>query len=564
MAARKDRLGLLSSSPYRKRRNRPRFIPLVLFLGFVFSFSLSAANRGHWSELNIGPFYIDYQGDAGAAREDLNQLEQLRWVLGGLLESSDLRSLWPIRFLIRPSSEIQAGEFVSQNGQYLFVWPAGTHPPLDQVAGILLDDNTPRLPAEVESGLRELFSTLEAHGSHVTWGSPPAHPDLAWARMQLFATRFEYTSSFHIFVMALKSGSSFRAAERNAFSKDPDALDREAAANLAAGHWEPVSVSGRPLDPKRDFGEHSLDDAAAEVYLADTRRAKDPKAAEAAYKAAVEAGGTAAALGYERLNLFNDAIRAGSHAATAFVGAAQDLPPDKAVSLLKTAAQMNPQWAKPIYLQAELTQNPKDKEALLKKAATLDPRATAYWVELARFQTGQGESTAAQGTWSRAADSAATPDEREKIQQERDASEQARLDAAEEAARREREQAHLDDQRAQQAQDDRVKSAEARANAALEQQAGNAKVDNAVPWDATVPKKPPVSLSGRLVSVDCGDTVSLTILGAGQKTFKLTLPEKPKDLACGAQKPEPRIQLHYRPGAGAAGDAGLINDYKIW
>ena len=268
-------------------------LPTAVFLtGFVFYFCLGppAFAKERWTELNMGPFYVDTQGDAATARDTLTQLEQLRWVLSGLLESKDLPSVWPIRVMLARNEKTNPNppddQFVSQNGQYIFVGSSSTRLLLEQVAGILLDANTPRLPPEVESGLRQLFSTLEAHGSRVTWGGAPAHPDLDWARMQLFATKFEYGSSFHIFLNALRGGSTLRMAERNAFGKDSQALEQEANANLAAHNWQPVAVSGRPLDPKRDFGEHSLDDAVAAVYLADLQLSNDRKAAEAAYKSA--------------------------------------------------------------------------------------------------------------------------------------------------------------------------------------------------------------------------------------------------------------------------------------
>src|SRR5579884_1616808 len=209
------------------------FVSLLLLCGFVFSIRVLA--RDKWTELNIGPFYVDTGGDIGAARNDLTQLEQVRWVLGGLLESPDLTSIWPIRLILTQNAKTNPNGFVFRLGQWVFVCPPEARLPLDQVARILLDDNTPRLPPNVEKGLPELFSTLEAHGARVTWGGPPAHPDLAWARMQLFATKFEYSLSFHVFLAALKTGTDLRAAERNAFGKDPDALEKEAAANLEIG-----------------------------------------------------------------------------------------------------------------------------------------------------------------------------------------------------------------------------------------------------------------------------------------------------------------------------------------
>ncbi|MBV9082842.1 MAG: hypothetical protein JOZ62_09215 [Acidobacteriaceae bacterium] len=516
---------------------------------------MSACER--WTELNVGPFYVDTQSEVAAARDDLTQLEQLRWVLGGLLESKDLPSVWPLRILLTRENEgTKPAEFVWQNGQNLLIAKAGTRLPLDQVCGILLDNNTPRLPPEVESGLRQLFSTLEAHGSRVTWGGPVPRPNLAWARMQLFATKFEYGLSFHIFIAAVKNGSSLRVAEGNAFGKDPDELEKEAAANLARGNGQPVAVSGRPLDPKRDFGEHSIDGVVAEVYLADARLSTDPKSAEAAYKAAIEAGGDAMPLGYEGLaeiakrqnesprRYVEDAMRAGSKSPLIYVMAAQDRPAGDALPLLKRAAQLNPLWAEPVLQQAQLATNPAEKEALVKKATQLAPRQTRYWIELAHIQTEQGQASAAQGSWLRAEDSAPTDAEREKIHNQRISTEQERLDAAEAERRRERDAAHADIQRAQDAETARVRAAEEKANRELDAQAGGSKPAAVVPWDATVPQKKVV---GTLTQVDClKGPARITVKLKTGNTIQLLI-EKPSEakLSCGPQQPAPRVSISY-------------------
>jgi hypothetical protein len=466
--------------------------------------------------LNIGPFYAVTDSDVGAARNFLNQFEQVRWVLGGLLESQDLQSLWPIRVILTnapashtlslgTSSESETASrrttsFVFQSGQYLLVTSPKAEPPVGGVAGILLDANTPRLPPEVESGLRALFSTLKAQGSRVTWGGAPAHPDLAWARMQLFATKFEYASSFHIFLAALKSGSSLRVAEQNAFGKDYQTLEQEAAANLAAGHWEPVSVSGRPLDPKRDLGVHSV---------------------EGDLKTLMQAGG---------------------NQAFACVNQAKGLPAEEALPLLKKAAQLNPLWGEPVFLQAQLSTNPAEKEALLKRATQLDPRATNYWLELAHVQTENGHASAAQGSWLRAEDSAPTQAERDRIHQARLNSEQERLDAAERERMREREAVHLADQKAQDSEAARIRAAEEKANQALDAASGGSQPANVVPWNSLAARK----VRGVLVHVDClphGARLSVKTAGtllnlflADTSTFKL---------ACGNQLPARRVSVAY-------------------
>ena len=529
---------------------------LLFWIGFVSYFCAPLRAAAHWTELNIGPFYVDTDSDTGAARDTLTQLEQVRWVLGGLLESKDLPSVWPIRVMLTNSAKTNpSSHFVWQNAQYLLVSAPGTRVPLDQAAGILLDSNTPQLPAEVEAGLRQLFATLQATGSRVTWGGPPAHPDLAWARMQLFATKFEYGSSFHIFMNALK-GSTLQAAEQNAFGKNSKLLEQEAEANLASRNWEPVTMGARPLDPKRDFGEHSLDPAVADVYIADAEFSANPDAAESAYKAATAAKGAAAALGFEGLArvaerghdnpkpFLDDAIHAGSRSAPVFVSAAEGLDSAEALPLLKKAAQLNPLWAEPIFRQAELSSEPAQKEALLKEATKLDPRATQYWLELAKVQTEAGKATEAQGTWLRAEDSAPDAAERDRIHQLRLDSEQERLDAADEARRREREAVHLADERAEHAELDRIRAAEAKANQTADATAGAAKPENVVPWDEVVAQK---KLQGTLVQVDCLHTATrLWVKDKSGASTKLLLKQSTSSsLACGPQKPPRRITVAY-------------------
>jgi hypothetical protein len=499
---------------------------------------------------------VDTDLDASAAREDLTQLEQVRWVLGGLLESQDLHSVWPIRVLLTSQNEkTNPVKFVWQNGQWLLVTSPKSPLPLGDAAGILLDANTPRLPPEVESGLRQLFSTLQAHGSRVSWGGAPAQPDLAWARMQLLATKFEYGSSFHIFLTALKNESSLRVAEQNAFGKDFNSLEQEAAANLAKGNWQAVAVSGRPLDPRRDLGEHSLDAAIAAVYLANARFSRDPKGAEGAYKSAVEAGGAAAPLGFEGLAQvaelehldpkpdLQNAMRAGSRSAPVYVAAAKGLPPEQALPLLNKAAQLNPLWGEPVFLRAQLAATPAEKESDLKKATQLDPRATQYWLELAHVQTANGEGVSAQGSWLHAENSAPTQADRDRLHQQRLDSQQEREDAAEIERTREREAPHLADQRAQQSEADRIRNAEQSANQALDSAAGDAPPSNVVPWSAVSANK---KVRGVLVRVDCLRHAARLTVKTASGTVALLLPDSNElKLSCGVLTAPRRVSIIY-------------------
>lgn len=537
--------------------------------------------KSSWTELNLGPFFVDTDGSSGAAREALTQLEQTRWVLGGLLEDKNLRPTWPVRVMLTdtaPSScsLLAEGTDAPLHAQYLLVCRPGAKMPLGQIAELLLDANTPRLPLEVENGLRSLFSTLEAKGSRVTWGSAPANPDLAWARMQLFATKFEYGTSFHIFLTALKGGSTLRAAEQNAFGQSYDALEKEAAARLEAKNWQAVATSGRPLDPKRDFGEHSLDSVIAQIYLADASLPTGAKAARQAYRDAVEANGTAAPLGQEglaRLAELNhkepeveieNAVHTGSRSAPVYVEAAVGLPPEQAIASLKKAEFLNPLWAEPVSRQAELTEDQKDKEELLKKATALNRRDPQLWSALATVQSKAGEATAAQGSWLRAEEAAPTAQAREQVHQQRLSSEEGRMDAAEKARDRERNASYYADQKAQRRESARIGAAEKKANGSLAAEGGDVNSADAIPWgDLAAAKK----LEGSIVRVDCvGKAARLTVKEkAGSIVILLLKDAGEASLSCGDQRPPKRVSVTYSASSDeGSGISGTVLSLDSW
>jgi len=574
-----DRRRLLEPlwSPLRRAHRLLSILAACLFFS-----SLSPAARDTWTELNIGPFYVDTQSDPGRARDILTQLEQTRWVLGGLLEQKDLGAAWPFRvvitdalgtganctFISRPAPGTAAAAsfkpfgFVSQTDEPIFQWenavvlhsqytlvcPTAAKVPLGEVAGLMLDANTVRLPADVESGLAQLFDTLEANGSRVTWGGTPAHLDLATARMELFATKFEYSASFHIFIAALKGGSSLRSAESNAFGRPTDELEKEAAAIVESGKWPSAPVSGRPLSPKRDFGERSIPAAEIEVYLADARLPREQKAAGAAYQAAVAAGGSSAPLGYEGLaqlavlenadttRYLDAAAQAGSRSAPVYFASAEDLPTERMIALLKKAASLNPRWAEPVFRQAQETEDKAEREALIKRATEINPHETRYWIALAKAQVANGRAAVAQGSWLRAEESAATAKGRDEIHQMRLDNEAARLDAAEKARAEERNATRRADQRAQQSEADRIKAAEAKANAALDTEAGGKPAGEVVPWSQIVPKK---EVRGQLIRVECvGKNARIHIKDARNRELSLLLRNGAESgLTCGDQKP---------------------------
>ncbi|MGH9582330.1 MAG: tetratricopeptide repeat protein, partial [Bryobacteraceae bacterium] len=244
------------------------------------------------------------------------------------------------------------------------------------------------------------------------------------------------------------------------------------------------------------------------------------------------------------LPFLQKAIVAGSKSAPVYTAAAQKLPPAEALPLLKKAAQLNPLWAKPTYLEAKLTADPHRREALLKKAVQIDPRATPYWIELARVETTNGEASAAQGSWQRAEQSAPTPAESARIHQMRLASEKQRLDAEEAAARRERAAASQADQQAQDVEMTRIQAAEKAANRAVDTAAGDAPPEKAIPWSAAFPHR---KLAGTLIAVDCLHTATrLSVKRRNGQTTLLLLRGGSRDgLGCGPQRPARRVSIVY-------------------
>lgn len=294
------------------------------------------------------------------------------------------------------------------------------------------------------------------------------------------------------------------------------------------------------------------------------------KVARAAYQAAIDAGGSTAPLGFEglaQLALLEDAdttkyldaaAQAGSRSAPVYFASAEDLPTERLIALLKKAETLNPRWAEPVFRQAQETEDKGEREALIKRATEINPRETKYWIELAKAQIANGHAAVAQGSWLRAEESAATDKGRDEIHQMRLDNEAARLDAAEKARRDERDAARRSDAQAQQSQADRIKAAEAKANAALDAEAGGKALSEVVPWNQVVPKK---ELRGQLLRVECvGKTARLRVKDTHNRESTLLL-RNPSDsgLSCGDQKPTVPVTVTYA----AQPDEGLRIDGTV-
>jgi hypothetical protein len=314
------------------------------------------------------------------------------------------------------------------------------------------------------------------------------------------------------------------------------------------------------LDPKRDFGDHPLDGTIARIYAASSLIPADSDAAETLLKQALNEGGPGQSLALESLaeiaaarhekpNPFlDDAMHAGSKSAEVYMQAAQDLPPDQALPLLKKAEQLNPRWSKPVYAQAEDTEDGIQREALLKQAIQLNSRSPDYWVALARAQIANDQALAAQSSWARAEEAAPDEAKRKFIRHLQESMEDARLDGEKDQAKREKDAAVQADQRAQQAEQDRIHAAEDRANKASAAAAGgdNSAGPAIVDWDSLTKTQ---KSYGSVVMVTCGtDYVRVAVRDLRGKTRQLLYRDPDhKTFSCENKPEKRRIVVTFRP-----------------
>lgn len=551
------------------------------FSGFCIVLLLSAIGlqaKDEWSELNIGPFRVDFNRDESKARETLADLEQLRWILGGMLETKDLEATWPFRILITSDTAGSAPGFTFGHGEYIAAIRPGDPAPMADIAKIFIEENTPRLPAAIDSNLPLLFERLSAKGSRVAWAAPPPRPTLDWARVRLLATKPAYADRFRVFLNNLRGGAPLPVAETNAFGVESKQLEAEISAYFAAANFQPVTVSGRPLDPRKDFGEHTLDDDLAALYLADTKLKTNRDTADRAYKAAAEAGNRALAEeGFALLvaaqeddpgEYLENAIKAGSNSAWIYEQAAERQPELEAKKSLTKATELNPKWWLPYAKLAALSKRPAEKESLLVEATKRNARSSDLWQSLAEVQSAEGKGMAAQNSWIRAEDAAATPEERALVERKRKSLENERLDAMDKAKRDAREAALADDQRAYDAQMARIREAEEKANRQNRAESDPEANDAVLPW-FNHGEHP---LEAVLVRVDClNGAARLFLRDTAGKTLNL-LVEDPKHvpidgasttLGCGIQQPTRRVTIVFKARRdkqlGTSGDVTAIH-----
>lgn len=509
------------------------------------------ASGANWVEYRIGPFRVVSDAGDKAARDRLNELEQLRHVLGVTLGKdslgvggpslSQLTTIWPIDIVLF-SNEREYGPhalkqpFIEGGSATLGAWTADTPLPHDMLRALtrmFIDQNSGRLPEAVETALCDLFSTIKTKGTLVSLGAPlPAGelpPDRlrAWAKLQMMVASPDFEGKARIYLNNLENSGDEALAIRNAFDMTPAKFNAALDAYVTTGDFKAVPVDGEALNPNLDFVEKRLEKSEVDALLAELAN-----------------GGK---------NFRPESAR-GLLAKNTLVS-------------LQLAAKANPKWGEPHEKLAALESDPNARIKELKLAATLEPRNSAYWEALAQAQTLANQYVDADKSWAAAMKAAPNDAERDRIHKVRLDLDQKRADY--EAAEKKRIAAE------QAAELQRIKDAAA-AEVHAAEDAENKKLGGMRPGEKPVEwwdEPPGEKLSGTLARVDCLDAgaMRLTIRIDGGGEIKLLIRD-PNHLsvksgeakfACGAQRSPRKIRVIYTAKAdaklGTVGDIAMVD-----
>lgn len=553
--------------------------------GWIVALILLPAAFGaeRWTEFRSGSFQVLTDGAERNAREVLAQLDQVRYLLGTNLAKTEPKTIWPLRVLVFKAPEPVQVPALARDA-YLGAVSGNSVPPafLRQVVRLLIEANSSRMPAGIERGLEAFYSTAQVSATRITLGQPPppAERDRDWARLDLLVTSPDYagTAKLRVLLYNLQQGSDPDPAFRNGFGKSAAQIEQQTTAWLAGGNFATIEISGRPLNPLRDYSPQPVEPAAVAVALADLKLAGGGEAASA-YREIV---GQAPAAAHEGLGLaalrakqadqarieFDAAVVAGSTSARAWLESARlEKDPVKAAAALQKAAELNPNWAEPVVVLAEREPDPPRKLNWLKQAAAVEPRNAERWRAVAELYQRHNKYADAAKAWAAAENASVDEAQRKEMLEARRAIDEKRLAYQDAERKRQEEERQRDLQKVKDAAMAEVRAAEERANRVNRREDPSGKV---VPWWGG--EAPSGKVEGTLGRIECAGRVTrLVIKGEDGKETRLTVRDPRKvvvigggelSLKCGAQAPARTVTAEYytKPDAklGTAGELATI------
>lgn len=525
----------------------------------------------HWIALRSGPFEVYSSAGEKPARETLMELEQFRETLRVITGKDDMRLIWPVRVLVSKTTPADTKPFaLGRDARMAAISESGgfSRDDLKELARILLHDNTGRLPDRIEQGIIELVSTLQVDGVRITLGAPVpvAERSPGWALMHLVTVTPDYAGRTRVMISNLEQTSDFDAACHNAFEKSGAQIEQQADAYLKAGNFPTATISGRALSLTRDFkpfvlGSEDVAFVKADLLLAGGHTAEAAAAYHNLHGPGVSEGLGLIAFGAQKDSdaeaAFKDATDSGSKNARAWL----DLGFMKSDNdMLKRAGQLNPRWGEPFYQLADA--NPaidkpqlEQRAAMLKKAATLDPRNSEYWTALAKTYEVAKDFPQAEKAWSGAERAAATDQDREKIRKIRLDVQAKRFDYEASERKRTKDEQEADLARVKAQSDAEIHAAEVAARKRMNPN-GEAPPKPEGWYQASTTGA--ASVEGAFQRLDCANgTARMVIQTPDGKTLQLLMADPSqvsiggggaeKTIACGAQKNARQVVVHYNP-----------------
>ena len=499
----------------------------------------ASALAADWTEYRVGPLRVISNAGDNDARTQLTEMEQIRYVLGGMLGKDPLRHeeldvIWPITLVLFDSDRDRAAyalpkPFIEGGSSNLSTTPSPAW--RSDIVRQLIEANAGRMPLEVETALADLFATIQiTKATRVTIGAPV--PGLSgtrlreWAKFHMLATQPEYAGRLRVYLKNLQ-GADLTLAAFNSYNVNEAELNRRMNAYADRGVFQAVEVFGEAITPSKEFYERRLPAAEVDAILAE-----------------LKAGG-------------------------------KSFPPNSPRGLLAAgtseslyaAAAANPKWAEPHARLAALMQDPKSKTVPLIKATQLEPRHAEYWESLARTQMAANLFIDAAKSWLGAERAAATEPERARLRKARADIEQQRVDAELAAARAARDEAERDLRRVIAASDARVRAAETAANRENRAQATFTEGQAPLTFNEGFTG---IRVTGRLAEVECVDSVlKLFIEVPNAPTSTVLIQKNPeKDgqpvFTCGPVTPPRRIEVVHNGKADIRWNTvGEVDTYEL-
>lgn len=510
----------------------------MLRAGLLALFLAASALAADWTEYRVGPLRVISNAGDGDARKQLTEMEQIRYVLGGMLGKDPLRHeglevIWPITLVLFDSERDRAAyalptPFIEGGSANLSTTPSPAW--RSDIVRQLIEANAGRMPQEIETALADLFASVEVKTTRVVIGAPVAGLSgtrlREWAKFHMLATQPEYAGRLRVYLKNLQ-GADLSLAAFNSYNVNEAELNRRMNAYADRGVFQPTEVFGEAITPSKEFYERRLPETEVDALLAELK------------------------------------------------AAGKTFPPDSARGLLAkgtseslyAAAAANPKWAEPHARIAALMQDPKSKTVPLMKATQLEPRRVEYWESLARTQVAANLFIEAAKSWLGAERAAATEPERARIRRARAEIEQQRVDAELAASRAARDEAERELRRVIAASDARVRAAESAANRENRAQATFTEGQAPVTFNEGFSG---VRVAGHLTEVECVDSVLKLIIEVPNAPTATVLVQKnpEKDgqpvFTCGPVSPARRIEVVHNGKADIRWNTvGEVDTYEL-